>query len=371
MNDYERYQFDLNGYFLVKGALDKDSAAHCLTAVDAMEHRIASTVDDEPHFIGHFGLRYHHDRELGCSSYLSNHGGGGLQYVVDDFLNADPAFDVLVGHEPVTSYIREMVVGSVMINSSELRYRHRGNITGTHMGGPIDARNRYRYFGRAARRASGDGRNSAVDFDLLNVRVIYALHDVPAENGPLCVVPGSHKANFHSPYGADPMKEPGMIPVPMETGDALFFTENLRHGGYPNTMERTRKTLHLCFGPSWVGSQSPAHQDGFVRHRKGLGPLQRSAARLAALSVADAGARRGHGVIQCQPAGYPAPRGRSRAADQAQCRARTPQCPAERRRPRAHRRHGRRLQAGFQPARLRPPLQARNSLRLSRRRLPA
>ena len=264
MNEFERYQFDLNGYLLVKGALDRDATSRCLEAADRLEPRIAATVDDEPHFTGHYGLRYHYDAELGCSSYQTNHGGGGLQYVVDDFLNADPAFDVLVGHEPVTSYLREMIVGPIMINSSELRYRHRGNITGTHMGGPIDARNRYRYFGRAARTASGDGRNTTVDFDLLNVRVIYALHDMPAENGPLCVVPGSHKANFHSPYGADPMQEPGMVPVPMEAGDALFFTENLRHGGYPNTMDRTRKSVHLCFGPSWVGSQSPAHQNGFV-----------------------------------------------------------------------------------------------------------
>ena len=263
MNDYERYQFDLNGYLLVKGALDKVSTERCLATADAMEQRIASTIDDEPHFVGHYGLRYHYDQELGCSSYQSNHGGGGLQYVVDDFLNADPAFDVLVGHEPVTSYVRSMIVGPIKIVGSELRYRHRGNITGTHMGGPIDARNRYRYFGRQQTK-SDESREAVTDFDLLNVRVIYALHDLPAENGPLCVVPGSHKANFHSPYGPDPTKEPGMIVVAMEAGDALLFTENLRHGGYPNSLDRTRKTIHLCFGPSWVGSQSPAHQDGVV-----------------------------------------------------------------------------------------------------------
>src|SRR6185503_7100796 len=57
---------------------------------------------------------------------------------------------------------------------------------------------------------------------------------------------------------------PGMIPLPMEAGDALFFTENLRHGGYPNLLERVRKTVHLCYAPAWVGSQSPAHWDGVV-----------------------------------------------------------------------------------------------------------
>jgi hypothetical protein len=263
MDEFERYQFDLNGYLLVKGALTRDATSRCLAAADIMEQRIASTIDDEPHFVGHYGLRYHYDEELGCSSYQTNHGGGGLQYVVDDFLNADPAFDAVVGHETVMSYVHRMIVGPVKIISSELRYRHRGNITGTHMGGPIDARNRYSFFGRQ-QTASSESRENAVDFDLLNVRVLYALHDMPEENGALCVVPGSHKANFHSPYGPDPLKEPGMKVIPMQAGDALLFTENLRHGGYPNTVDRTRKTLHLCFGPIWVGSQSPAHYDGVV-----------------------------------------------------------------------------------------------------------
>ena len=59
-----------------------------------------------------------------------------------------------------------------------------------------------------------------------------------------------------------------MIPLPMEAGDVLFFTENLRHGGYPNVMDRVRKTAHLCYAPAWVGSQSPAHWDGSVHVTK-------------------------------------------------------------------------------------------------------
>jgi hypothetical protein len=266
MDDVEKYHFDLNGYLLVKGALDREATARCLAAADALEKRVEATVDSEPHYVGHFGLRYHYDEALGCSSYSSNHGGGGMQYVVDDFLNADPAFDVFVGHEPVMTYLREMLAGPglMRLTSSELRYRHRGNITGSHMGGPIDARNQYRFLGRDMMDPAGGNQILKRDFDMLTVRVLYALHDLPAENGPLCVVPGSHKANFQSPYGADPLKEPGMIPVPMQAGDALLFTENLRHGGWPNVLDRTRKTVHLCFSASWMGSQSPAHWNGQV-----------------------------------------------------------------------------------------------------------
>ncbi len=261
MNNEEKYQFDLNGYVHVKGVLDAQAVAKCLAAADRMEERVASTIDEEPHFVGHFGIRLHYDQQLGTCSYKIGHSGG-LQYVVDDFLNADPVFDVFVNHAPTMAYVRELTMGPVRINSSELRYRHRGNFTATHMGGPIDARNEYRFVG--ARMLDADSRVTWRDFEMLNVRVLYALHDLPEENGPLCVVPGSHKANFPSPYDVDPRQEPGMVVLPMKAGDALFFTENLRHGGFPNVLEKVRKTVHLCFAPAWVASQSPAHWNGLV-----------------------------------------------------------------------------------------------------------
>jgi hypothetical protein len=156
-----------------------------------------------------------------------------------------------------------MMTNPIRIVSSEIRYRHRDNITETHMGGPIDARNRY-VFSSAEFGDSQDERLRRRSFDLLNVRVLYALHELPVENGPLCVVPGSHKANYQSPYGKDPLREPGMIALPMEPGDALFFSENLRHGGFPNVLDRVRKTIHMCYAPEWVTSQSPAHWNDTV-----------------------------------------------------------------------------------------------------------
>lgn len=262
MDDRERYHFDLTGYLLVRGVLSPDEVKRALTAIESLEQRFVTGVQSQPKYDSlQFKMDYHYDAELGTSSYVANHGGGGPQYVVDDFLNADPAFDLFVAHPRTMSYVREMTETPCKIMSSELRYRHRGNITGTHMGGPIDRRNRYTFVPDAA---PGSDSNSGRHFDLLAVRVLYALHDIPVENGPLCVVPGSHKANYKSPYGSDPLEEPGMVPLPMQAGDALFFTENLRHGGFPNVLEWVRKTVHICFSPTWVGSQSPAHWNGDV-----------------------------------------------------------------------------------------------------------
>jgi hypothetical protein len=258
MNDTERYLFDLNGYLLVKGCLEESERRACLTAADDLEDHLARHADDEPQMVGYAGIRYRFDEKYHCHSYKGV-AGGGLQYVIDDFLNASPAFDSLVNHERTMGYVREMVAGPVRIGSSELRYRYRSNRTDTHMGGKMDVRNRYQFIGRTMY-DSAERQWKARDFDLVAVRVLYALHDIPVENGPLCVVPGSHKSNFFSPFSdLAPTDEPGMIPLPMEAGDAVFFTENLRHGGFPNLLDRPRKTLHLMIGPDWAGSQSPIH----------------------------------------------------------------------------------------------------------------
>ncbi len=260
MNQTEKYQFDLNGYFLVKGLLSAEEVSRYLAAADALEADVVAHIEDEPSYTGHFGIRYHYDERCGYSSY-KNDWGGGLQYIVDDFINASSAFDSLVGHPGTMAYMPALAMGPFQWGGAELRYRYRGNMTLTHMGGVIDPRNRYEFVGRPMLDPA-TGNRDIRDFNLLVIRVIYALHDISNDNGAFCVVPGTHKSNFFSPYGDDPTKEPGMLGIPMEAGDALFFTENLRHGGLPNLLDRPRKTIHLQIGPSWAGSQSPAHWNG-------------------------------------------------------------------------------------------------------------
>ena len=263
MNDTEKYLFDLNGYLLVKGLLGAGEVGACLAAADALEAHIEKHIDAEPQFLGHSSIRYRFDEMYNCHSY-KNRSGGGLQYVVDDFLNASSAFDPLVGHEPTMRYVENLVAGPYRIGSSELRYRYRSNTTHTHMGGVVDSRNHYQFVGRPMVDDAARALRPR-DFNLLVVRVLYALHDVPVEGGPLCVVPGSHKSNYFSPYDSrEPTLEDGMIPIPMEAGDAIIFTENTRHGGFPNLLDTPRKTLHLAIGPAWVASQSPIHWNDSV-----------------------------------------------------------------------------------------------------------
>ena len=52
-----------------------------------------------------------------------------------------------------------------------------------------------------------------------------------------------------------------MIGLEVDAGDAILFTENLRHGGFTNSSQKTRKTLHVGYGPSWMMSQNISTMD--------------------------------------------------------------------------------------------------------------
>ena len=93
------------------------------------------------------------------------------------------------------------------------------------------------------------------------VHFIYFTHDVSDEGGAFCVVPGSHKSAFPCPYACSIDEEPGMIGLEVKTGDAILFTEALRHGGVTNHKNETRMTLHVGYGPYWMMSQNIATMD--------------------------------------------------------------------------------------------------------------
>jgi ectoine hydroxylase-related dioxygenase (phytanoyl-CoA dioxygenase family) len=190
-------------------------------------------------------MEYHRNEERGY--HVTGREGHGQTTIIEDFWNAGPEFDLLLDHSATLAYIREIVQERPTINNSEIRIRYPGNATGTHMGGPISHKYRYAFTG---------GR-----IDCMMVRMIYFLHDVGPENGPFCVVPGTHKTNFPSPYPHDPTEEPGMIGLEVRAGDAILFTENLRHGGLPNRSPRARKTIHVGYGPPWMLSQNIATMD--------------------------------------------------------------------------------------------------------------
>ena len=245
MTAEEQYEFDRSGYLVIPGMLSTRDVASLSEAVETLLAHAEEHLDAPPRVRSRSGAEYHRDDTLGY--HVQGMRGRGETLIIEDFFNADPAFDALVNHPKTMEMIRPIIGERPAINNSELRVRYQGNATGMHMGGPIGGK--YRYHFREKR------------IDCMMVRMIYFVHDVTTEQGAFCVVPGTHKSNFPSPYVGKPENDPGMVVVEVKAGDAILFTENLRHGGVTNGSSQVRKTLHVGYGPFWLKSQNIATMD--------------------------------------------------------------------------------------------------------------
>jgi len=248
MNNIEMYEFDRLGYLIIPQMLTPDNVKSMALAVDELEHHALENLSKPPHKVSPWGWggQYHQDLERGY--HAAGEKAEGKTLIIEDFWNASPAFDVLINHAKTMEYIRPIIQEAPTINNSEIRIRYPKNATGTHMGGPISHKYRYAFTGG--------------QIDCMMVRMVYFLHDVEPHQGVFSVVPGTHKSNYNTPYkGVGPDDEPGMLGLPMKAGDAILFTEHIRHGGLINRSEQTRKTLHVGYGPSWMMSQNIATGD--------------------------------------------------------------------------------------------------------------
>ena len=246
MNEIQKYEFDRLGYLVIPALLTASEVEGLAKAIDALEDLATERLKHPVDKVSAWGPEYRHDAERGY--YVQGAREEGRTMIIEDFFNADAAFDLLVDHAPTMNYIRAIVQERPTINNSEIRIRYPGNQTGTHLGGPVASKYRYSY--------------TAQGISCMMVRMIYFVHDVGPGEGEFCVVPATHKSNMESPYeGSDPDKEPGMLGLPVKAGDAILFTENLRHGGLTNRSQQTRKTLHVGYGPYWMKSQNIATMD--------------------------------------------------------------------------------------------------------------
>jgi hypothetical protein len=246
VNDTERYEFDRLGYLVLPEILSAGEVTSLREASDWLIDRALGQLEDEDG--RRRGIRLGetdtvHDAEYAYTASLGPRGQGPDRYgetlYVGGFLNANPAFDVLVDHPATMAIIRDVIQGPIGIMNLELRVRWKGNSTVAHFGGPAEHLYRYSF--------NPDG------IDCVMVRMVYFLHPVTAEQGAFSVVPCTHKSNYRSPYTDITVDdEPGMIGLDVGTGDAIFFTENLRHGGLTNNSDQPRISLHVGYGPSWM-----------------------------------------------------------------------------------------------------------------------
>ena len=246
MNAIETFEFDRQGFLVIRKLLGSAEVAALSAAVEELEEHALRHVPLPPRKRSGWGHVYHANPERGY--HARGERAEGKTLMIEDFWNADPAFDLLLDHPPTMSYIHGIVKQRPTINNSEIRIRYRGNASGCH-GGTVSASQKYRYS------------FTEHGIDCMMVRMVYFIHDCSDEQGAFCVAPGTHKSNLPSPYGTDPDEDPDMVGLEVEAGDAILFTENLRHGGFTNRSRQTRKTLHVGYGPHWMMSQNIATMD--------------------------------------------------------------------------------------------------------------
>ena len=246
MNEIETFDFDRQGYIIIRDLLGKADVAMLSAAVDELEQHALDHVSEPPRKKSAWGGDYHASPERGYHARGQRSEGNTL--MIEDYWNADSTFDVLIDHEPTMRYVHGIIKQRPTINNSEIRIRYSGNSTGCH-GGTVSANQKYRYS------FTENG------IDCMMVRMVYFIHDCSNEQGAFCVVPGTHKTNLPSPHSNNPDEDPDMVGLEVNAGDAILFTENLRHGGFTNRTDQVRKTLHVGYGPHWMMSQNISTMD--------------------------------------------------------------------------------------------------------------
>jgi hypothetical protein len=175
-----------------------------------------------------------------------------------DHLHCDPAFVALLDHPAVLPVVAELCGPGVRLDHAYgivMDTGQRG--LDLHGGGtPFDPAQFY-----AVDRAG-------IACGLVAVQ--WALVDHRPGDGGFCCIPGSHKAAFERPAGAEGL----VVEVPLAAGDVVLFTEALTHATLPWRAPWQRRTLLYKYSP---GSSSWARDE---RYDDALRPMLSERQRL-------------------------------------------------------------------------------------------
>lgn len=83
----------------------------------------------------------------------------------------------------------------------------------------------------------------------------YYLDELTMENGPICIVPGSHRAPFKPPVGHPEF--PDQLFVMAKPGQAIMFNGWLYHRGVANQSDQNRRACLMCYQNAWMKSREP------------------------------------------------------------------------------------------------------------------
>tara|TARA_B100001540_G_scaffold178150_1_gene157151 strand:+ start:517 stop:1347 length:831 start_codon:yes stop_codon:yes gene_type:complete len=237
----EKYLFDLNGYILIKKALQKKEVKECNKIIDKLKNL----------------------KNGKWNGYVHGHNYGGKEGLnLQQIYESGKPFEKLIDHPSWINHMLEFVGGEgtfdhlhgpLFIDENFANIRGPGEAIGIHSGNPEGIkRNNYRY---------QNGK-----FHCSQVNILIALNNIGSGDGGTVIIPGSHKSNIQHPeYKTNKMKKntvssaekmTGAVEVFLNAGDALLFVDSLCHGSAKRINEGERRIVVYRYGPSW----------GFFRH---------------------------------------------------------------------------------------------------------
>ena len=228
------FMFDLNGYLILKDAVEPELLNSLNTAFDNFP-------DIAPQEWWGNARRMDYTAETG--------------FELHNAAEAGKPFEELIDHPSWIEYVRRYCgeqnsyTQGLYIDETIASIRRSGGHHPAHSGGY-----------RGALRGAYGYKNGV--FRCGQCNIIVALTEVQEGDGPTMIVPGSHKSNFPHPgignyQQGDRMDTlEGAIPVLLEKGDAVLFVDGIIHGGSSRTKtEGERRVTIYRYGPVWGASR--------------------------------------------------------------------------------------------------------------------
>jgi hypothetical protein len=225
MNEEERYLFDLQGYLVVKNAIDPQTLQEMNGWLDVQAER-------DPEWQGGTGNGH-----------------------LDNPILWGPPFRGLMDNPTVLPILKSLMGTTLRLDHDYAIFLQPG-----HTGLPLHGPTQWPY-------------DPIHFYHCINGEIFcglcvatYALTDVPPGAGGLAVIPGSHKSAFKTPEDIRKFQRESPIvqQVPTEAGDCVIFTEALIHGTLPWKGPGVRRTLFYKYAP---GSLSWSNQVYFGQER--------------------------------------------------------------------------------------------------------
>ena len=159
---------------------------------------------------------------------------------IHQLLEEDEAFVFLLDHPPILDRMRAILGNCLQLHSATARVTECGEEEQSwHRDGPwpIDP----------------DGTPYGSLPGQINCG--YYLDELTDENGPIVIVPGSHRAPFKPPEGFP--RFPDEMRVYVKPGQAVMFDGWLYHRGAANQSDSRRRACLMCYQNAWMKSREP------------------------------------------------------------------------------------------------------------------